>query len=75
MKAIAYKLYMCICFVAILLFLIDTAVAVYLRTTAEDGVYDVTYLEQIDATCVKSIYQGDVVMDCMDGKRLIKEAP
>lgn len=47
----------------------SSMVSVYARF-ADDGVYDVTYLEQIDATCVKSIYQGKVVMDCMEGRRI-----
>jgi hypothetical protein len=73
MKAIANKLFVCLCLAAILLTLIVSAADLYSRFAYENE-YDVTYLEDIDSTCVKHLYHGYAVMDCLEGN-LIEVTP
>lgn len=69
MKALGHWLFVCLCVVTILLTSISIASSVYGNFAYED-VYDVTYLEEVDATCVKTLYHGKATMDCLDGKRI-----
>lgn len=74
MKALAYKLFVGLSLVAILFTLLVSAVNLYSSLAFED-VYDVTYLDQVDATCVKTLYHGKAIMSCMPGNRLGEVTP
>lgn len=69
MKVLAYKLFLCLIAVALLLVSVSNLISVYARFADDDDV-DVFYLAEVDATCVATTLHGKAVMSCLEGKRL-----
>lgn len=69
MKSLMSKMFMILLTMALMITLISSAVGLYVRFAYENE-YDITYLEDIDSTCVKHLYHGYAVMDCFEGNHV-----
>lgn len=69
MKVLWSKMFSCLCVLVVLMMLADMTLTLYVRFVGA-SVYNASYLETIDATCIETMFNGKPVMYCMDGDRI-----